>query len=71
MEKVHLDDKQGRPLDEVKDCQLDCHHAKRMLDGRRDRGIEDWRPHNSLPEIGLSMLSVSHVINEYVLPVEI
>jgi len=45
--------------------------AERTLDGRIDHGIEDWRPHKSLPEIGLSMLSVSHVINEYVLPVEI
>jgi len=53
MEKVHLDDKQGRPLDEVKDCLLDCHDAKRMLDSRKDHGVKNWKPHKSLPEIGV------------------
>lgn len=56
VEKVHREDKQGRSLDEVKGCRLDCHDAKRTLDGRRDRGIENWRPHKSLPKIGVSML---------------
>lgn len=38
-----------------------------MPDDRRDHGIEDWRPLKSLPEIGVSMLIVSHIINEYVI----
>lgn len=50
MKKVHLEDERGRPLDEVKDCQLDCHDAKRTKGGRRDHGIKDWRPHKLLPD---------------------
>lgn len=69
MKKVCLVEKQGRPLHEVKGCWLDSQDAKRMLSGRRDHGIEDWKPHKSLPQIGVYMLIVSHVIDEYVLSV--
>ena len=44
--------------------------AERTLDGRIDHGIEDWRPHKSLPEIGISMILISQVVEEYVLCVE-
>lgn len=67
MKKVCLADKRGRPLHEVKGCQLDGHNAKRMLGGRRDHGMEDWKPHKSLPHIGVYMLIASHVIDKYVL----
>lgn len=71
MKKVHLEDKWRRPLDEVKDCRLDRHYAKRTLDGRTDSGIEDWKPHKSLSETGVCMLIVSRVIDEYILSAEI
>lgn len=70
MNKVHVEDKKGRALDERQGCRLGSHGAKRTPDGRRDHGIEDWKPHKSLPEIGVYMLIVSCVIDEYVLSVE-
>lgn len=42
-----------------------------MLDNRRDHGIEDCKPHKSLPVIGVYMLIILQVIDEYALPVEI
>lgn len=56
--KVHLEDKHGRPLAEAKGCLLNCHDAKGMLDSRRDHGIEIWKPHQSLPEIGMYVLII-------------
>lgn len=50
---------------------MDCHDAKRSLGGRRDHGAEDCRPHKSLPEIGVSVLIISRVIDEYVHSVEV
>jgi len=41
-----------------------------MLNGRRDHGIEGWKAHKSLPEIGISMILISQVVEEYVLCVE-
>lgn len=49
---------------------MDCHDAKRTPDNRRDHEIEDWKPHKSLPEIGVYMLIISWVIDERVLSVE-
>jgi len=63
--KAHLEDKHGRLLDEAKGCRLECHDAKRTLDGTRDHGVEDWKPHQSLPEMGVCVI-ISQVINECV-----
>lgn len=70
IKKVHVEVKQ-RSLDEVENHQLDYHDARRMLDGRRDHRIEGCRAHKWLPEIGVYLLIVSCVIDEYVLSVEI
>ena len=48
MKKVHLEDQEGRPLAEVKGCQLGCYGVERSQDSRRGHGIEDWNPHKSV-----------------------
>ena len=48
MKKVHLEDQEGSPLDEVKGCQLGCYGVERTQDSRRGHGIEDWNPHKSV-----------------------
>lgn len=51
------------------DCH--CHDAEKNLGSRRDHRIADWKPHESLPEIGVYILIISQVMDAYVLPVEI
>ena len=48
MKKVRLEDQEGRPLAEVKGCQLGCYGAEKTQDNRRGHGIEDWNPHKSV-----------------------
>lgn len=41
MKRVHLEGRQGRSVEEVGSCRVNCRDTERLLDGSRNHEIDD------------------------------